>query len=302
MSRILAATLGRLSPKFRTFEQFTGVYQQTLSARGLSPKTLANHAVALRQLNAAIGQHVISRVRPHEIAHATRDLHLRHPHAAQRLLAEARAVYAEAVALGWADTNPAAEVRMPVARIARQRLTLEQWQTIADYARANLPPWVPLMMMLALVSAQRRGDLCRMQFDDVRDDHLHICQQKTGTMLRLPLGLRLNVIDVSLGEAIEMCRSYSKGTVFMLRKSTGAALSPDSMSARFESAREGALGKHTGDGQPPSLHEIRSLSERLYREQGLNTQRLLGHTRQKMTDIYNSDRGLSSGTWKTLEM
>ncbi|ELV7529536.1 integrase, partial [Edwardsiella ictaluri] len=32
-------------------------------------------------------------------------------------------------------------------------------------------------------------------------------------------------------------------------------------------------------------------SERLYREQGLETQKLLGHKSQKMTDKYNDDRG-----------
>ena len=53
---------------------------------------------------------------------------------------------------------------------------------------------------------------------------------------------------------------------------------------------------------PASLHEIRSLAERLYREQGINTMQLLGHTSQTMTDLYNRDRGLSSreGQWKTV--
>lgn len=302
MSRIIAATLGRLSPKFRTLDDFLPTFQQSLAARGLSDKTLANHDVALRQLRAAIGRNVISRIRPHQIAQATRELHLRHPHAAQRLLAEARAVFAEAVALGWSDTNPAAEVKMPVAKIARQRLTLEQWQAMAEYARASMPPWIWRMLILALVTGQRRGDLCRLQFDDVRDDHLCLCQEKTGTLVRIPLDLRMDVIDVSVGEAVEMCRGYSKGNVYLLRKSTGAQLSPDSLSARFETCREAVFGQHTGEGMPPSLHECRSLAERIYRTQGVDTRVLLGHTRQKMTDLYNHDRGLSGGRWKTVTL
>lgn len=302
MSRIIAATLGRISPKFRTFDAFLPIYRQSLAARGLAEKTMQNHDVALRQLNAAIGRHVISRIRPHEIATATREMHMRHPHAAQRLLAEARAVFAEAVALGWSDKNPAAEVRMPVAKIARQRLTLEQWQAMAEYARASMPPWIWRMLVLALVTGQRRGDLCRLQFDDVRDGHLCLCQEKTGTLVRIPLDLRLDAIDVSVGDAVEMCRDYSKGNVYLLRKSTGAQLSPDSLSARFETCREAAFGKHTGEGMPASLHECRSLAERLYREQGVNTRWLLGHTRQKMTDLYNHDRGLSGGQWRTVTL
>lgn len=302
MSRLISATLGRFSPRYRTFNAFIPVFRETLVARGLSEKTLANHDVALRQLSAAIGRDIISSVRPHKIAIATRQLHLTYPHAAQRMLSEARAAFAEAVALGWSDTNPAVEVRMPVAKIARKRLTLDEWRAITDYALKSMPPWVHRMLVLALITAQRRGDLVRMQFDDVRDAHLQICQQKTGTMLRLPLELRLDAVDISLGEAIESCRTYSKGAVYLLRKSTGTALSPDSLSARFETAREAVLGKHTGEGAPPSLHECRSLAERLYRSQGVDTQRLLGHSRHTMTDVYNHDRGLSGGQWKTLEL
>lgn len=302
MSRLVAATIGRLSPRFRTVAQFSEIYWQILIARDLSPKTMLNHAAALKYINAAIGPDTINWVRPHSIANPVRVLHQRHPHAAQRVLAEARAMFAEAVALGWSDQNPAAEVRMPVARIQRQRITLEQWTAIAAHAVEHMPPWVYRMMVLGLVTGQRRGDLCKMQFEDLRGGYLHVCQQKTGTMLRIPASLRLDVIDVSVGEAVEMCRGYFRGNVFLLRKSTGAQLSAASMSARFETAREGALGKHSGEGMPPSLHEVRSLCERLYREQGVDTRRLLGHTRQSMTDVYNHDRGLSGGQWMTLEI
>ncbi|MCP0941511.1 integrase, partial [Klebsiella pneumoniae] len=50
-------------------------------------------------------------------------------------------------------------------------------------------------------------------------------------------------------------------------------------------------------GTPPSFHEQRSLSERLYREQGIDTQILLGHTSKTMTDRYNDSRGKE---WKKL--
>ncbi len=45
------------------------------------------------------------------------------------------------------------------------------------------------------------------------------------------------------------------------------------------------------EGTAPTFHEQRSLSERLYREQGLETQKLPGHKTQRMTDKYNDDRG-----------
>jgi hypothetical protein len=44
----------------------------------------------------------------------------------------------------------------------------------------------------------------------------------------------------------------------------------------------------------------RSLAERLYCGQGIDTRTLLGHKRQAMTDVYNDDRGLSRGQWRVL--
>lgn len=103
-------------------------------------------------------------------------------------------------------------------------------------------------------------------------------------------------------EAIAACRDYARPGEHLLRKSTGGPLVVASLSARFEDAREGALGMHSGTGAPPSLHECRSLSERLYRRQGIDTRTLLGHKHQAMTDVYNDDRGLTAGEWKTLEL
>ncbi|MFC2588560.1 MAG: hypothetical protein ACFNZS_01050 [Ottowia sp.] len=45
---------------------------------------------------------------------------------------------------------------------------------------------------------------------------------------------------------------------------------------------------------------MRSLAERLYRAQGVDTRILLGHRRQQMTDRYNDDRGLSR--WQCLPL
>ena len=41
---------------------------------------------------------------------------------------------------------------------------------------------------------------------------------------------------------------------------------------------------------PPTYHEIRSLAERLYRAQGIDTQALLGHRHARMTEVYADPR------------
>ena len=52
-------------------------------------------------------------------------------------------------------------------------------------------------------------------------------------------------------------------------------------------------------GKPGSVR-----AERLYREQGINTMLLLGHTRQSMTDLYNKNRGKASPSdkWKSVPL
>jgi integrase len=42
----------------------------------------------------------------------------------------------------------------------------------------------------------------------------------------------------------------------------------------------------------PTFREQHSLSERLYEEQAINTQLLLGHSSDRMTAQYHNDRGL----------
>lgn len=297
---LFTAVLNRIAPRFRTFGQWSNVYDEILSTRPICPKTMANRRNSLGHLRKELSDAVIRDIRPHRIAQIVRHLHTTHPHTARRVLIEAKDCFSEAVAYGWADTNPAAPVKHLPTPISRKRLKLEDWRLIHAYASKNLPPWVSHMLVLAIVTGQRRADLGAMRFQDVHDGHLHVIQDKTGVRLRLPLALRLDALDITLGEAIEHCAAYAKGSDFIIRKHNGQPLALASLSARFETAREGALGMHQGSGAPPSLHECRSLSERLYRAQGIDTRTLLGHKRQQMTDVYNDLRGLDAGEWKTL--
>jgi integrase len=211
------------------------------------------------------------------------------------VLVEARSMFDEAVNYGWIDRNPALQVKHLCAPVMRKRLSLDEWQATYEYAISQSPPWVSRLLLLALLTAQRRADLQKMSFDDVWDGHLHIEQQKTRTRIALPLALRLDVVGCTLGDAIELCRDYAAPGSTLLRKSTGASLARATLTARFEWARESACGATEVRRAAPGLHECRSLSERLYRDQGIDTRTLLGHKHQSMTDLYNDDRGLSRG-------
>lgn len=44
---------------------------------------------------------------------------------------------------------------------------------------------------------------------------------------------------------------------------------------------------------PPTFHELRSLSIRLYHDQGIDAQALAGHNSEDMTSVYRDVRGTS---------
>ena len=302
MSKFFAKPIICAAPETKTVSDWLIQYDEILTTRPFGAKTLANRRNNIKYLKEGFGDALVSDIKPHHIAQLVRAIYKERPHTARRVLIEAKDCFSEAVAYGWINTNPAAPIKHMVAKVVRKRLSLDDWKQVYDYAQKQLPPWISRMLLLAVVTGQRRADLQKMKFEDVKDEYLYIKQQKTGTLIRLPLALRLKDIDVSIGEAIELCKGYAPEGEHLLRKSTGKPLTLASLSARFETAREGVFGKHMSEGDPPSLHECRSLAERLYRRQGINTQTLLGHKHQRMTDLYNDDRGLEAGVWKTLEI
>lgn len=191
--------------------------------------------------------------------------------------------------------NPALATKMPRNKVQRERLNFEEWSSIFD-AASELPNYVQNSMLLALVTGQRLGDIAKMQFSDIWDGYLHIQQEKTGAKLAIPLSLRCDALNLSLEEVISRCRDriVSKFVIHhhhtTAQAKRGEALTISSITTGFSKARK--MTSLTWDsGSPPTFHEQRSLSERLYREQGMDTQRLLGHKNQTQTDKYNDDRG-----------
>lgn len=191
--------------------------------------------------------------------------------------------------------NPALATKQPRRRITRQRLNLEEWQKIFDIADAN-HKYMGNAMLLALVTGQRLGDISNMKFTDIWDDHLHVVQEKTGSKLAIPLSLRLNAINWSLREVVARCRDYavSQYLVHFFRATSqaerGAQVKSNTMTMNFSKARDKA-NIDWGDGSPATFHEQRSLAERLYEAQGIDTQKLLGHKSPKQTAKYHDDRG-----------
>lgn len=202
-------------------------------------------------------------------------------------------VFREAIVEGHIMHNPVPPTRTPGIDVQRDRLDLEVFYAMRSAAE-QMPVWFPLAMELALVTAQRREDVVSMRFSNIYDDRLHVIQQKTGAMLAIPLSLTLPAAGLRLGTVVDRCRLVSRSDFLIsagIRKnSPDGSIHPDGPTKKFADTRK-ISGLKFSD-TPPTFHEIRSLSGRLYEEvYGKEfVQKLFGHKSEKMTKMYLDKR------------
>jgi len=299
-----------------TLGQWLDVYDGLLRERGYKAQTVKNHRAHLVHVRRLWGSRPLVAIKPHEIAAALKQFGPDRASTARRVLAELREVYTEAIANGWAEANPATHIKTPVCKVKRARLTLATWQAMRTLSQASPQRWVESMLLLAIVTGQRRADLAKATFDDIVTDaagqqYLRIEQQKQagkgyGARVEIPLALRMDAIGMTVSQVIEHCRASAKPGPTLLRKAGGGSIEESSLSARFAEHIRAVLGGSAHRTHEwPSLHEVRSLAARTYMQQGLpreTVQTLLGHKHAEMTSLYVDDRGLSAKDWKRVEV
>lgn len=210
--------------------------------------------------------------------------------------------------------NPARVTRAPRAKVKRARLTLDTFNKMLKWSEENQPRRTQLAALLALITAQRREDIADIRLNKLKDldslsqrrpsgivtvdqaEYLALIQKKTGTKVLIPLDLRLDCIELSVRDVLNQCRdgvvseyaihhSHRAG-----RAAPGKKVRLATISQEFAKAMRGT-GIDWGDNNPPTFHELRSLAEREYEKQGINTQMLLGHKHARMTEVYHDARG-----------
>ncbi len=222
----------------------------------------------------------------------------------------------KAIAIGWAQHNPALVTEATPVQVKRARITLEDFIAIHDSAIKHCDPWTPRAMELALLTAQRRDDIGSWVRDDVRDGSLWVEQGKSEnieargegmqTRLAIPLALRMTVttgsgrlIDWILKDIITGCWSDKVASRYLIHHSRprthskpGDPVFKDTITKGFARARDASGLKWEGK-EPPTFHEIRSLSIRLWRDiRGKDfAQAIAGHKQASTTDIYADERG-----------
>ncbi|HBM9257138.1 TPA: phage integrase Arm DNA-binding domain-containing protein [Citrobacter freundii] len=294
----IATSKGKAITTSTWLDRYQAIQDDRLKSGDIRLNTYKQKAKPVSLLRERAGMKLISTVDVRDIAQLLEEyISAGQPRMAQVVRSVLIDVFKEAQHYGEVPPgyNPALATKQPRRKITRQRLSLEEWQKIFDIADTS-HRYMGNAMLLALVTGQRLGDISKMKFSDIWDDHLHVIQEKTGSKIAIPLSLRLNAINWSLRDVVARCRDYavSPYLVHFFRTTSqakrGAQVKSNTLTMNFSKARDLA-GIDWGDGSPATFHEQRSLSERLYKEQGLDTQKLLGHKTQQQTDRYHDDRG-----------
>ncbi|MCY1699517.1 site-specific integrase [Lelliottia sp. SL45] len=304
LSDRIATSKGKAITTITWLDRYWKIQEERLEAGDIKLNTYKQKSKPVSLLKERVGMKLISAVDVRDVAQILDDyIAAGQPRMAQVIRSVLIDIFKEAQHFGEVPPgyNPALATKQPRRRIARQRLSLEEWQKIFDIADAN-HSYMGNAMLLALVTGQRLGDISNMKFTDVWDDHLHIVQEKTGSKIAIPLSLRLNAIGWNLRDVIARCRDYavSPYMVHFFRATSqaerGARVRSNTITMNFSKARDKA-NIEWGDGTPATFHEQRSLAERLYEAQGIDTQKLLGHKSPNQTARYHDDRGKG---WTTI--
>lgn len=275
------------SNKSKTVNNWLDVYIKILLARKLKYKTLEIKTYLIKVIRREIGNKNIRDVSPLDISkiiqiYIDQD---KRP-SAKSMYHLLRDIFREAYAQDWNNRNPAEPIKCPKVYVKRSRMVLNEFKKLVDAADKNPKyHYIRDAMLVGVVTAQRRSDISEMKKNQVKRNHLLIEQQKTGSKIALPVKLKCKKIGLSIYDVI------NKSSAQFVVTKRGEQVLPKQITSGFARIRDKVFSREYWSGTPTTFHEIRSLAERLYREQNIDTMTLLGHKSQQTTDRYNDNRG-----------
>jgi integrase len=170
------------------------------------------------------------------------------PVAARHEIALLGHVYRKAKRWGAASINPASGLELPEKAGRRPYVPME-W---VEAARGLASPRMRLAIDLAVMIGQRRGDLLKLKFSDVRADGVYVKQGKTGAELLIAMSPALEaILDESKAMAPQIPREY------VLRRSNGRPFT----ASGFASNWQRLMRKHkAAGGDHFTFRDLRSVS------------------------------------------
>jgi len=246
-------------------------YQRSPEWRGLSEQRKRVCTIYLRPLErlggyqaAALRRRDIWTIRD-EIAAQDR------PGAANMFVNVVRAMFTWAVKRGWVEHNPGKEIDpIPGGH-------LPAWsQAQADQAIVELPEHLRRLVLIALYTGQRRGDLCRLAWSNYDGQRIRLTQGKTGTPLVIPVH---PVLKAEMDD-------WQRVAVTVLVNARGRPWKPDSASAGLKYALA-----NLGFPKGWNVHGLRKLAATNLAEAGCSAHEIAaitGHKSLAQVSLYTA--------------
>lgn len=292
-----SALLNKLQARpVMTVSEWLSSYEAILVRRNVKPVTLRLRKYQLNAIRKSLGELAMNAVTTRDIA-LFLDVYITENKQTMAVILRSvlNDVFREAIVAGVIERNPVEPTRAKQPRVQRSRLSVEQFRMLLE-AVPESEPWFYRALLVAVVTAQRREDITRMRFSDVREGRLFITQSKKGSKLAIPVDLALPDIGMTLNDVIELCRRNNPSPHFIYSAARRhgrrpGPVRPENLTQAFTRTR--ARCGLDALPNPPTFHEIRSLSGRLYEAHygQAFTQRLLGHRNLTMTQKYLDSRG-----------
>lgn len=269
----LGAGLGDLKDqKAGTMEALILEYLRSSDYRELKPntKTLYNHIIRFLRARPSVAKPVKNFTRAQietlrdEVAEET-------PGKANMLVAVMRVLFKFAMRRDYRTDNPAVGIKPLKGGEHRSWTDAELEQFRERWKRGTMER---MAFDLALYTGQRKGDLCRMTWADVKDGGFHVAQEKTGEKVWIKCHTDL------AGELERAPRTHA----VVLATSTGRAFSTTYLGAWFATAIDAA-------GLPSAcvLHGLRKAAARRLAEAGCTDREIMaitGHRSLAMVSHY----------------
>ncbi len=275
--------------KRRSLDMWLNEFRLNLNYKKLKKHTIQNKEALIKFLSQKLGAMDIKKISTFDLAEVVNHYIKRGTNsAAKSMYYLLKEIFREAYFNGWVKIDPTIPLKCPRTPVKRSRLTFDEFEKIINHAKKSRKRYIYQALILALVTGQRRSDIVSIKRADIQDKYLFIEQYKTGAKIALPLNLYCEKLNISLDDVIN---NICTGKKYLIEKNN-KQVKLFELTQSFAQFRDIVFYESDyWDGAPPSFHEIRSLSERLYRHQGVDTMILLGHKTQQMTDKYNDSRG-----------
>ena len=265
-----------------------------------SPSTIGMYQTHFNKLNRLCGEKPINAVTVKELSDYMESECT--PDIARQFRQCGTKLWSTAIAKGLAEDNPAEKTMVVKVQRRRARLRIE----VFNWMKQHSEPWFHNTLNIALVTLQRRGDLSNMKRADIWDGHLHVIQQKTekydSSRLSIELTPQLQALIDKSYEIVPaspylVCRVPVRKNS---KKDHWSKVEPDMLSREFRKlVLKCPLLTQEERENPPTIHEVRALGIKLYRDQGKDPQGLAGHSNESMTDAYDS--GHTNSRWNNVK-